>query len=125
MPIQNLANLTQFTAERYNTVGLASTNNCKVMLVCREARQFIPVHQPDVDLCFLILEGRARLADNQSEQECGPGDMLFSPAGQHRGVIAITRVTAVAFVAPPPKSQDHEQVQRLLKEGRWRNANAH
>lgn len=124
MITKNIESLSAFRADHYNAVALGGSGNCKIMLVCLEPGQFIPVHQPRIDLCLLILDGNGILSDGQTEQKAGPGDLLFCVAGESRGVMAETRVVALAIVTPPPGPQDHEKVKRMLQEGRWRDADS-
>ncbi len=50
-----------FAKKRFNPVALAGNERVKVLLVCLEPGQFIPVHQPGVDLTLAVLEGKGRL----------------------------------------------------------------
>lgn len=59
-----------FTGQRFNPVVLTENERVKVILACFEPGQFIPVHQPGVDLTLTILEGKA----------------LGSPANRRRGL---------------------------------------
>ena len=124
MITKNIESLSDFREDHYNAVALGGSGNCKVMLVCLGPGQFIPVHQPGIDLCLLILDGYGILSDGQAERKAGPGDLLFCVAGESRGVLAETRMVALAIVTPPPGPQDHEKVKQMLREGRWRDANA-
>lgn len=122
MIIKEVERLSDFRKDHYNAVGLGGSEHCKVMLVCLEAGQFIPVHQPGMALCLLILDGYGILADGQTETKSGPGDLLFCASGETRGVMAETRMVALAVVTPPPGPHDHEMVKRMLQKGRWRDA---
>ncbi|NNM84765.1 MAG: cupin [Phycisphaerales bacterium] len=123
MILGNIKNLSNFRRDHYNAVALGGSGNCKVMLVCLEAGQFIPVHQPGIDLCLIVLEGRGMLYDGQTEQMGEPGDLLYARAGESRGIMADSRLVALAIVTPPPGPQDHEQVEQMLTQGRWHDAN--
>ncbi len=124
MIIKNIESLARFGPDHYNAVALGGGANCKVMLVCLEAGQFIPVHQPGIDLCLLILVGNGILPVGSTEHNAGPGDLLYVLSGESRGVMARTRLVALAVVTPLPSPKDHEKVLRMLKEGRWRDADA-
>lgn len=124
MITKNIESLSAFREDHYNAVALGGSGNCKIMLVCLEPGQFIPVHQPGNDLCLLILDGYGILSDGQTERKAGPGDLLFCVAGESRGVMAETRLVALAIVTPPPGPQDHEKVKQMLQEGRWRDADS-
>ena len=119
MIIHNVAAKRAFCGEKYNAVCLAGSESAKVMLVCLEARQFIPAHAPGIDLYALVLEGFGMLCDGEHEERAGPGDMLFARAGERRGILAETALVLWAVVCPPPGPGDHKLLEQLLKQGRW------
>jgi quercetin dioxygenase-like cupin family protein len=114
-------NAVQFAAERFSPVTVAETERMKVVLTCFEVGQFIPVHAPRVDMALIVLEGDAVVvAGPKEEHRVGPGAIVVVPAGQSRGVRAITRLVAVHVVSPPPGESDHADVQAGLRQGTWR-----
>ncbi|MCB0154762.1 MAG: hypothetical protein KDF65_08190, partial [Anaerolineae bacterium] len=101
---------TAFTPERFNPVVVAENDWVKVIVACFEPGQFIPVHQPGVDLTLTILEGQATVAAGEKEEQPGPGCLVFVPAGQARGIKAETRLVVLHVVTPPPTFEDHTEV---------------
>ena len=109
-----------FKPERFNPVPVAQSDRVKVLLVCLEPGQFIPVHRPGVDLTIAVLEGEGTLALGDREEAIGPGAVAFAPAGTARGLRAATRLVALNVVTPPPTDADHAGVAAGLRRGRWR-----
>ena len=109
-----------FAKDRFNPVALAGNERVKVLLVCLEPGQFIPVHQPGVDLTFVILEGEGRLVAGAQEEHVSAGAIAFIPAGEARGLKAETRLVALHVVTPPPTEADHAGVTEKLKQGVWK-----
>lgn len=109
-----------FRPERFNPTGLAGNERAKVMLVCFEPGQYIPVHRPGVDLTLVVLEGQGELVAGEQEAELGPGAIAFIPAGETRGIRATTRLVLVNVVTPPPTEADHNEVMAGLQRGSWR-----
>ncbi len=58
-----------FRPERFNPVVLAENPRVKVILVCLEPGQFIPVHRPGVDMALVVLEGEGLLVAGDRESE--------------------------------------------------------
>ncbi len=110
---------TAFRPDRFNPVELARTPNAKVVLACFEPGQFIPVHQPGVDLVLLVLEGTGRFTDDAGEHPLEAGSMAFVPAGGKRGIRADSRMVVLHVVTPPPTEADHCGVAAGLKRGTW------
>ena len=82
--------------------------------------QFIPVHRPRVDMLLLVLEGEGQLVAGDREEVAGPGTTVFVPAGEARGLKAVTRLVALHVVSPPPTEADHVEVAARLKQGAWK-----
>ncbi len=119
MIINNVNAKAVFKDDRYNAIGLAGSDHGKAMLVCLKPQQFIPVHAPGIDIFALVLEGHGILRDQETAQRAAPGDMLFVKAGLNRGILAETKMILWVIVSPPPGPNDHNLVEKLLKEGRW------
>ncbi|MCB9079224.1 MAG: cupin domain-containing protein [Anaerolineaceae bacterium] len=111
---------TTFTPQRFNPVVVTENERVKVVVACFEPGQYIPVHQPDVDLTLTILEGEATVAAGVQEEQLGPGCLVFVPAGEARGIKAETRLVILHVVTPPPTFEDHTEVMAGLKRGSWR-----
>ncbi len=109
-----------FAKDRFNPVALAGNERVKVLLVCLEPGQFIPVHQPGVDLTLAVLEGTGRLVAGDREEAVSAGTLAFIPAGEARGLKAETRLVAFHVVTPPPTEADHAGVAAKLKQGTWK-----
>jgi quercetin dioxygenase-like cupin family protein len=113
-------NAATFKPERFNPVVLAENQRVKVILVCLEPGQFIPVHSPQVDMALVILEGEGMLVAGEREEAARPGVVAFVPAGENRGLKAQTRLVALHVVTPPPTQADHAGVAAGLAKGEWR-----
>ena len=109
-----------FRPERFNPIPIAQSERTRVLLVCLEPGQFIPVHTPGVDLTIAVLEGEGRLVVGDREETIAPGAIAFAPAGTTRGLKATTRLVVLNVVTPPPTDADHAEVASGLKRGRWR-----
>jgi quercetin dioxygenase-like cupin family protein len=109
-----------FKPERFNPVVLAENPRVKVILVCLEPGQFIPVHRPGVDMALVVLEGEGMLVAGEQEEAARPGVVAFVPAGESRGLKAQTRLVALHVVTPPPTPADHAGVAAGLAKGAWR-----
>ena len=111
---------TAYQPGRFNPLLLAGNERAKVILVCFEPGQFIPVHKPGVDLTLVVLEGEGQLVAGEHEAKIGPGAISFVPAGEARGIRAETRLVIVHVVTPPPTEADHMEVMAGLQRGAWR-----
>ncbi len=109
-----------FRSDKFNPVVLAENERVKIILACFEPGQFIPVHQPGVDLTLIVMEGEGTLVAGDREQHVSPGTIAFVPAGEARGIQAATRLTLMHVVSPPPTDADHVQVATGLKRGTWK-----
>jgi quercetin dioxygenase-like cupin family protein len=109
-----------FRPQKFNPVVIAENERVKVIEACFEPGQFIPVHQPGVDLTLVVLEGSGVLAAGGQEQRIGPGVLAFIPAGESRGLQADTRMVLLHVVTPPPNDADHVQVAEGLQKGAWK-----
>ncbi len=108
-----------FRPEKFNPVVLAENTRVKVILACFEPGQFIPVHQPGVDLTLIVMEGEGTLVAGEREEKIKPGTIAFISAGETRGIHAATRLVLMHVVTPPPTDADHLQVAAGLKRGTW------
>lgn len=57
-------------------------------------------HYHDCDVWWIIVNGIARVHDSGKDIEAGPGDMIFSPAGDVHKIEGITMVTYVWLEGP-------------------------
>lgn len=109
-----------FNPAKFNPVAIAQSDRLKVLLVCLEPGQFIPVHRPSVDMTLLVLEGKGMVVAGDTETEVGPGSVVFVKGGEARGVKAQSRLVALHVVSPPPNEADHKEVMAGLSRGTWK-----
>lgn len=109
-----------FRSEKFNPIMLALNERAKVIEACFEPGQFIPVHQPGVDLTLVVMEGEGALVADGQEHRITPGAVAFIPAGESRGLKADTRLIVLHVVTPPPSDADHTQVMAGLAKGVWK-----
>ncbi len=109
-----------FRPERFNPVPVAENERARMLLVCFEPGQFIPVHRPGVDLSLVVLEGEGLLVADGHEETVTSGSVAFVPAGEARGLKATTRLVAVTVVTPPPTDADHAEVTARLRTGEFK-----
>ena len=112
--------LAQRSPEAFTATPVGRGEHLQAMVVCFEAGQFIPVHAPWLDLALVVLEGEGELAMESGMVRLTPGSVAFIPAGETRGVNAVTRLTAFQVVSPPPTPADHEGVKTGLERGSFR-----
>lgn len=118
--IESYKQTAAFRPEKFNPVVIALNERVKVIEACFEPGQFIPVHQPGVDLTLVVLEGEGALVADGHEQRIVPGALAFVPAGESRGIRADTRLVVLHVVTPPPTDADHAQVVAGLAKGAWK-----
>lgn len=118
--IESYKQLTAFGPEKFNAVLIAQNERAKVLEACFQPGQFIPVHQPKVDLTLIVLEGTGTLVADSREEPIAPGAVAFIPAGESRGIKADTRLVLLHVVTPPPNDADHMQVMSGLAKGAWK-----
>jgi quercetin dioxygenase-like cupin family protein len=109
-----------FRPERFTPVPVAGNERARVLVVCFEPGQFIPVHRPGVDLTLIVLEGEGLLVAGTRDESVRRGSVAFVPAGESRGLQATTRLIAVTVVTPPPTDADHVEVMARLQRGEFR-----
>jgi quercetin dioxygenase-like cupin family protein len=107
----------KFTPDAFKPVLIDSSDRTRVISVCLEEGQFIPIHTPDCDLVFILMEGEALVKSGSIEEKLGPGELIIVPAGHSRGVKAIKRMVALHIVTPHPSSADHQEVLDKLSKG--------
>lgn len=117
--VESYTETSAFRPDKFNPVKVAGNERVRVIQACFEPGQFIPVHQPGVDLTLVVLEGTGRLHAGGTEHPLMPGALAFIPAGEARGIRADTRLVLMHVVTPPPTDADHVQVAAGLKKGAW------
>jgi len=115
----NAAELKSFDDKKFAPNIVYQSAGIKVILVYFKTGQFIPVHTPGVDLVLCILEGTAEVVAGDERLTAGKDDLIIIPKGVKRGVKALTDLTVLHVVQPPPSEEDHKQVHAKLAEGRF------
>ena len=91
----------------------------KVVLAYFKEGQFIPVHAPEVELVLCILEGKAEVVAGEERVAAGKNDIIIIPKGEKRGVKALSELTVLHVVQPPPSDMDHKEVHAKLAQGKF------
>ncbi len=115
----NAAELKSFDDKKFAPNVVYQSAGIKVVLAYFKTGQFIPVHTPGVDLVLYILEGEAEVVTGDERVTARKDDLIIVPKGIKRGVKALTELTILHVVQPPPSEQDHNQVHARLAEGRF------
>ena len=77
----------RFAADRMQKLDCVATDRLLLGLNCFEPGQEQRVHaHAGVDKFYLILSGRAKVVVGSEARDCGPGDLVFAPAGVEHGV---------------------------------------
>ncbi len=118
--IESYKQAAAFRPDKFNPVLIAENERARVIEVCFEPGEFIPVHQPAVDMALVVLEGTGTLVAADQEHRLSAGALAFIPAGESRGIKAETRLVLLHVVTPPPTDADHVQVAAGLKRGTWK-----
>ena len=91
----------------------------KVILAYFKEGQFIPVHAPEVELVLCVLEGQAEIVAGEERVTVGRDDIIIVPKGEKRGVKALSELTVLHVVSPPPSDLDHKEVHSRLAQGKF------
>ena len=95
------------------------SHEMKVILAYFKEGQFIPVHAPEIELVLCILEGKAEVVAGEERVAAGKNDIIIIPKGEKRGVKALSELTVLHVVQPPPSDMDHKEVHARLAQGRF------
>jgi len=115
----NAGELKSFDDKKFAPNVVYQSAGIKVVLAYFKTGQFIPVHTPGVDLVLYILEGEAEVVTGDERVTARKDDLIIVPKGLKRGVKALTELTILHVVQPPPSAEDHNQVHARLAEGRF------
>ncbi len=91
----------------------------KVVLAYFKEGQFIPVHSPEVELVLCIIDGKAEVVAGEERVAAGKNDIIIIPKGEKRGVKALSELTVLHVVQPPPSDIDHKEVHARLAQGKF------
>ena len=115
----NALDLRSFDENRFNPKVVYESDEIKVILAYFKQGQFIPVHTPGIDVVLCILEGKAEVVAGKERINAGVNDLIIVPKGEKRGVRALTELTVLHIVQPPPSEEDHMEVHAKLAQGRF------
>lgn len=108
-----------FDEDRFRAEVLRESERQKVVLGYFRAGQFVPVHAPESDVAITVLSGEGVVRDGDADREVEPGSVVVVPAGEARGVRAVTDLEATLVTAPPPGEAAHEPVRRGIARGEF------
>ena len=113
----NASKLKAYGEDRFAPNPVYQSDGMKVVLAYFKKGQFIPVHSPGVELVLYIIEGEAEVVTGDERVQARKDDLLVFPKGVKRGVKALTELTILHVVSPPPSADDHNEVHAKLAEG--------
>jgi quercetin dioxygenase-like cupin family protein len=115
----NAAELKSLDDTKFVPKAVYQSQGVKVILAYFKEGQFIPVHAPEVELVLCILEGKAEVVAGEERVTAAKNDIIIIPKGEKRGVKALTELTVLHVVHPPPSDMDHKQVHARLAQGKF------
>ena len=98
----NAAELKSLDDNRFTPRPVFQSDEMKVVLAYFKPGQFIPVHAPQVDVILCILEGEAEIVAGDQQMTAKKDDLIIVPKGHKRGVKALSEMTLLHVVQPPP-----------------------
>ncbi|BDB98332.1 DUF2249 domain-containing protein [Saccharolobus caldissimus] len=105
------------TGDIFTPIPVLRKDEYGVILVFFKAGQYIPIHAPDSDLIFYVLQGKGTAYVDNKEFEIREGSIIIVPKGVKRGIKAETYMEALHIVIPTPSAEDHEKVMGAAREG--------
>ena len=115
----NALDLKSFNENRFNPKAVYESDEIKVILAYFKQGQFIPVHTPGIDVVLCILEGEAEVVAGDEKIVAKEKDLIIVPGGTKRGVRALTELTVLHIVQPPPSEEDHIEVHAKIMQGKF------
>ncbi len=115
----NARGLKSFDEKKFVPKAVYQSAGIKVILAYFKKGQFIPVHTPGVELVLCVLEGEADVVAGDERVIAGKDDLIVIPRGVKRGVKALTELTVLHVVQPPPTEEDHKEVHARIAQGRF------
>ncbi|MCY0861276.1 MAG: DUF2249 domain-containing protein [Metallosphaera prunae] len=105
------------TGETFTPVPVIRKDEYGAILVFFKPGQYIPIHAPDSDLIFYVIEGKGKAQIGDNQVEIDKGSILVVPKGVKRGITAETYMEALHVVVPAPSPVDHEKVMEAAARG--------
>ena len=115
----NAVELKSLDDTKFVPKAVYQSQGMKVVLAYFKEGQFIPVHSPEVELVLCILEGKAEVVAGEERVAAGKNDIIIIPKGEKRGVKALSELTVLHVVQPPPSDLDHKEVHARLAKGEF------
>jgi quercetin dioxygenase-like cupin family protein len=115
----NAAELKSLDDAKFVPKAVYQSKGMKVVLAYFKEGQFIPVHSPEVELVLCILDGKAEVVAGEERLAAGKNDIIIIPKGEKRGVKALSELTVLHVVQPPPSDMDHKEVHARLAQGKF------
>ena len=115
----NAEELKSFDENKFAPKSVYQSEGMKVVLAYFKPGQFIPVHSPQVEVVLCILEGEAEIVAGDEQVIAKKHDLIVVPKGVKRGVKALSELTVLHVVQPPPGEADHQEVHQRLAEGKF------
>ena len=110
----NAAELKSLDDNKFTPKPVYQTAEMKVVLAYFKPGQFIPVHYPQVDVVLCVIEGEAEIIAGDDLVIAKKDDLIIVPKGHKRRVKALSELTLLHVVQPPPEEKDHNEVHRKL-----------
>ena len=115
----NARELKSLDDSKFTPKPVYQTEEMKVVLAYFKPGQFIPVHSPQVDVVLCVLDGEAEIVAGDEVVTAKKDDLIIVPKGHKRGVKALSELTLLHVVQPPPGEADHKEVHQRLSEGKF------
>ena len=115
----NAAAIKSLDDTKFVPKAVYQSQGMKVVLAYFKEGQFIPVHAPAVELVLCILEGKAEVVAGEERVVAEKNDIIIIPKGEKRGVKALSELTVLHVVQPPPSDMDHKEVHERLAKGKF------
>lgn len=115
----NAGDMKSFDENKFSPKPVYQSEGMKVVLAYFKPGQFIPVHSPQVEVVLCILEGEAEIVAGDERVVAKKHDLIVVPKGVKRGVKALSELSVLHVVQPPPGEADHQEVHQRLAEGKF------
>ena len=112
----NARELKSLDENKFTPKPVYQSDGMKVVLAYFKQGQFIPVHSPQVEVVLCILEGTAEIVAGDEKVIAKRDDLIIVPKGVKRGVRALSELTVLHVVQPPPGEEDHKEVHQRIAE---------